>query len=394
MGIFSRTAPPAQRLEPQDAAAPSPSTAETIDQRLAAQRRIQQQAKARLGAEPPVAPSSRGPATVPAEAPADGAAARLAALSFSDLMLWPDGRGMLRHAAGHVGPVIEVPPPFRDDVRRIWTEIRREARGREFFLSHDGVPYRVARIDTVNGAGYFLRRPTFPVPALDTLGLPPAMVAALRAIGTQSGMVLMAGATGSGKSTTIYSFLTDVVSRQGDIAVAVEDPPELPAQGFYGEGGKGLWYQIDANAVGGFETAMIAAMRYNPRYLLLGEIRAPKVANEAIHAAVNGHLVLTTIHGSSLSGAILALQQIAAAGAGSLELARSILADGLAAVIHQRLAPDPQRPGQRVLQAEMLCIGNDMGLRAKIRAGKLEQLNTDIDAQALRIARGQSPMEM
>ncbi|EEQ11722.1 Nucleotide binding protein [Yersinia mollaretii ATCC 43969] len=315
-------------------------------------------------------------------------------LSFSDLMLWPDGRGFLRHVVGYKGPIIAVPAGFHGDIVAILNAINSEARDKEFFFRHDGVPYRVARIDTIDGSGYFMRRPKYPVPPLNSLGLPPAMAETLLKLGKTSGLVLIAGATGSGKSTTMYSLLNQLVTINGDIAVAVEDPPEIPVQGIYGDKGQGLWYQIDAHTAGGFETAMIAAMRYNPRYIMLGEIRAPKVANEAIRAAVNGHLVLATIHGSSIPGAIMALQQIAAASSGSQELARSILADGLAAVIQQELVPDPEKPGQRKLVAEMLCFGNEHGLRAKIRGGKLEHLSSDIEAQQMRIQRGQLPVDI
>ncbi|RKP51045.1 type II/IV secretion system family protein [Trinickia fusca] len=319
---------------------------------------------------------------------------RLVDLEFSDLMIWPDGRGFLRHAVGFEGPITELPAELQPEVRRVLDVIESENRPREFFLRIDEVPYRVARVQTLDGVGYFMRRPKYPVPPLDALGLKPAVAAALRALGGSSGMILLAGATGSGKTTTIYSLLNEYVSTRGDIAIAVEDPPEIPVQGNYGEQGQGLWYQVDAHAAGGYDVAMIAAMRYNPRFIMLGEIRSPNVANEAIRAAVNGHLVLATIHGNSLPGAILALQQIAAAATGSTDLARSILADGLAAVVHQALVKDPERPGRRVLQADMLCFGNEHGLRAKIRGGKLEQLSTDIEAQRMRIARGLSPVEL
>ncbi|CAB0019960.1 unnamed protein product, partial [Nesidiocoris tenuis] len=72
----------------------------------------------------------------------------------------------------------------------------------------------------------------------------------------------------------------------------------------------------------------------------MGEIRSAEAANQAVRAAVNGHLVLTTIHGSSIQGAILALQQIAAAGMQSQDLARAIISDGLTGVIHQCLVRD------------------------------------------------------
>lgn len=313
---------------------------------------------------------------------------RLSELHFSDLMIWPDGRGFLRHVAGHQGPIIAVPKGFEGDVAAIITAINSEQRDKEFFFCHDKVPYRVARIDTIDGSGYFMRRPKHPVPELNSLGLPAAMVETLLKLGKTSGLVLIAGATGSGKTTTMYSLLNQLVTLNGDIAVAVEDPPEIPVQGIYGDKGQGLWYQIDARTAGGFENAMVSAMRYNPRYIMLGEIRAPAVANEAIRAAVNGHLVLATIHGGSIPGAIMALQQIAAASSGSQELARSILADGLTAVIQQQLVADPEKLGQRKLQADMLCFGNEHGLRAKIRNGKLEQFSSDIEAQRMRLQRG------
>src|SRR5262249_28063342 len=159
-----------------------------------------------------------------------------------------------------------------------------EERGREFFLEADGIPYRVARVWTTQGIGYFLRRPRYPLPALDALGLRPAVVTVLRALGGHAGLILLVGPTSSGKTTTIYTLLKEYVSTRGDVAVAIEDPPEIPMQGSYGERGQGLWYQIDANAAGGYDIAMIAAMRYNPRYIMLGEIRSPTVANEAIRA--------------------------------------------------------------------------------------------------------------
>ncbi|SDV46552.1 ATPase, T2SS/T4P/T4SS family [Chitinasiproducens palmae] len=317
---------------------------------------------------------------------------RLCDLQFADLMIWGNGDAFLRHVHGHPGPVVPLPSGYEDDVQRIRERLDAEADKREFFVMHDGVPYRVARVQTIDGHGFFLRRARYPVPKLEALGMKPAMVDMLRALGDRHGMILMAGATGSGKTTTIYSLLDDYATRLGDIIIAIEDPPEIPVQGSYGERRQGLWYQIDAKQAGGYEAAMIAAMRYNPRFVFVGEVRAPSVANEAIRAAVNGHLVVATIHGNSIPGAILALQQIAAAATGSTDLARSILADGLLAVLHQELRPLESEPGKRALHAQMLCLGDDHGLRAKIRSGKLEHLSTDIEAQRMKIARGMLPV--
>ncbi|EFF4663922.1 type II/IV secretion system family protein, partial [Escherichia coli] len=215
------------------------------------------------------------------------------------------------------------------------------------------IPYRVAVIHTISGTGYFLRRLKLPVPVIDTLGFSDSVLSTLKSLGKARGLILVAGATGSGKSTTIYSLLTNYLSVYGDVVLSVEDPPELPVQGGYFD--RGIWYQVDANAVGGYEKAMISAMRYNPRYIFLGEIRSSLSAREAIRAAVNGHLVVTTIHGNSLQGAIYALQQIALGSNSDIDLVRSILGDGLLAVLHQELLFTTA--GTRKLQAELLYIG-------------------------------------
>ena len=246
------------------------------------------------------------------------------------------------------------------------------------------IPYRVAVIHTVSGTGYFLRRLKLPVPVIDTLGFSDSVLSTLKSLGKARGLILVAGATGSGKSTTIYSLLTNYLSVYGDVVLSVEDPPELPVQGGYFD--RGIWYQVDANAVGGYEKAMISAMRYNPRYIFLGEIRSSLSAREAIRAAVNGHLVVTTIHGNSLQGAIYALQQIALGSNSDIDLVRSILGDGLLAVLHQELLFTTA--GTRKLQAELLYIGGVPGITSKIRSGKLELLNNDIDTQNILLNKG------
>ncbi|CAM6743568.1 Flp pilus assembly complex ATPase component TadA [Escherichia coli] len=305
---------------------------------------------------------------------------------FADLLILEDGF-FFRYLEGEKESVVKVPVVYRDEVIRIRDEVIEIVRTRkenEFFYSSMNIPYRVAVIRTISGTGYFLRRLKLPVPVLDTLGFSDSVLSTLKSLGKARGLILVAGATGSGKSTTIYSLLTNYLSVYGDVVLSVEDPPELPVQGGYFD--RGIWYQVDANAVGGYEKAMISAMRYNPRYIFLGEIRSSLSAREAIRAAVNGHLVVTTIHGNSLQGAIYALQQIALGSNSDIDLVRSILGDGLLAVLHQELIFTPA--GTRKLQADLLYIGGIPGITSKIRSGKLELLNNDIDTQNILLNKG------
>ncbi|EEU9261459.1 ATPase, T2SS/T4P/T4SS family [Escherichia coli] len=305
---------------------------------------------------------------------------------FADLLILDDGF-FFRYLEGEKESVVKVPVVYRDEIVRIRDEVIEIARIRkenEFFYSNMNIPYRVAVIHTISGTGYFLRRLKLPVPVLDTLGFSDSVLSTLKSLGKARGLILVAGATGSGKSTTIYSLLTNYLSVYGDVVLSVEDPPELPVQGGYFD--RGIWYQVDANSVGGYEKAMISAMRYNPRYIFLGEIRSSLSAREAIRAAVNGHLVVTTIHGNSIQGAIYALQQIALGSNSDIDLVRSILGDGLLAVLHQELIFTPA--GTRKLQADLLYIGGVPGITSKIRSGKLELLNNDIDTQNILLNKG------
>ena len=140
-------------------------------------------------------------------------------------------------------------------------ECIREAKGNEFFYLHLGVPYRVAVVQTITGSGFFLRKLKLPVPSLDSLGFSEPFLNTLKLMGKKRGLLLVSGATGSGKSTTIYALLTYYVQKYGDIAISIEDPPEVPVQGNYGDNQEGVWFQMDARELGGYENAMISAMR-------------------------------------------------------------------------------------------------------------------------------------
>lgn len=311
----------------------------------------------------------------------------LGSLNFADLLICHDGY-YFRYLQGQTSPLVNVPIHFHSEIREL--KIKLDSLHREhnddedsFFLFHEGVPYRVSTVETIEGKEFFLRRLSYPTPHLDTLGFESGLLSTIKILGRRSqGLIIVAGATGSGKSTTVYSLLNYYLGNYGDILISIEDPPEVPSQGKIGEG---LWFQIDAKTVGGYDQGMISAMRYNPKYIFMGEIRTPTAAREAIRAAVNGHLVVTTIHANSVQGAIFSLQQIAASGS-DLDLTRAILGDGLLCVIHQKLLFTST--GTRKLKTEFLYTKESPGILSKIRSGKLELLNTDIETQRIKLSRG------
>ncbi len=125
--------------------------------------------------------------------------------------------------------------------------------------------------------------------SLDTLGMEPDHLKLMRStLRVSNGIVLVTGPTGSGKSTTLYSGLSELVDGRQKI-ITVEDPVEVQVRGVT---------QIQANAEIGytFARALRAILRQDPDIIMIGEIRDLETAEIAIQSALTGHLVLSTVH--------------------------------------------------------------------------------------------------
>ncbi len=124
---------------------------------------------------------------------------------------------------------------------------------------------------------------------LDKLGMPPRMLERLRhAISRPSGMVLVTGPTGSGKTTTLYAALSSLNSDEAKI-ITVEDPVEyrLP---------KINQVQVHDKIDLSFERVLRSALRQDPDIILVGEMRDQATAEIGMRAAITGHMVLSTLH--------------------------------------------------------------------------------------------------
>ena len=138
---------------------------------------------------------------------------------------------------------------------------------------------------------------------LDTLITDPLARAGVREIGSKPfGMILVAGPTGSGKSTTLYALLAE----RNDPAInisTVEDPIEYTLKGI-------TQTQVNRDKGLDFSTALRAFMRQDPDVLLVGETRDLETARTAIEAALTGHLVLTTLHCNDAVSAFARLDEM------------------------------------------------------------------------------------
>lgn len=124
---------------------------------------------------------------------------------------------------------------------------------------------------------------------LDSIGMPPEMLARFREVlGRISGMVLVTGPTGSGKTTTLYAALSEINSSELKI-ITVEDPVEYRLAGV-------TQVQVNEKIDLSFARVLRGTLRQDPDIILVGEMRDAETAEIGLRAAITGHLVLSTLH--------------------------------------------------------------------------------------------------
>lgn len=160
------------------------------------------------------------------------------------------------------------------------------------------------------------------LPGLHELGFSATQQAAMRGlIGGASGMILVTGPTGSGKTTTVYRLVSELNDGLRKI-VTVEDPVEVDLPGV-------LQTHVRPEIGLTFATGLRAILRQDPDIILVGEIRDAETAAIATQAALTGHLVISTIHTTSALGAITRLMD--------LGIENYFIADVLRGLVGQRL---------------------------------------------------------
>ncbi len=144
----------------------------------------------------------------------------------------------------------------------------------------------------------------------------------LKMINAPNGIILVTGATGSGKSTTVYSFLQKL-NTEGVNIITVEDPVEMEIKGIN---------QVQVNSEIGldFATVLRSILRQDPNVIMIGEIRDSETARIAVRASITGHLVLSTIHTNNSLNTIERLLD--------MDVERYLLASAINGIVSQKLA--------------------------------------------------------
>ena len=216
------------------------------------------------------------------------------------------------------------------------------------------------------------------IPGLQDLGLTDELYQLSR---LRDGLILVAGPTGSGKSTTIASLIDRINQTQARHIVTIEDPIE-----FVHKSSRSLVNQRQVGTdVPSFRQALIDSVRQDPDVILVGELRDAETIQTAISAAETGHLVFASIHAGDAKTTIERL--IGAFSAEEQNLAQRLTASVLRCVIVQQLLPQCETPDQqmdrvrsprRVLASEVLQVNS--AIANLIVKGNLNQIASMIES--------------
>lgn len=260
----------------------------------------------------------------------------------SDLVVRTHDRVRMRINGAMVTlPPDKVPPQDRENVIGMIGHLIRflpqqpdieEIQNLDFQYSLENVAhFRVHVMRTNNDFGIVARVIPQEIPGFDELKLPPA----IREIcNYRNGLVLMAGATGSGKSTTLAAMLNYVIEQRPVHAITIEDPMEFR----YGITKKGTVCQRQLGSdVASYAQGLNDALREAPDIIVAGEARDREVIQLALQASETGHLVMATVHATTALGT---MQRIMSSfNLDEQEAIRERLGENLRAIIVQRLLP-------------------------------------------------------
>lgn len=147
----------------------------------------------------------------------------------------------------------------------------------------------------------------------------------------RSGLVILSGPTGSGKTTTLHALLETIAKNKRLKVITLEDPIEIHSDSY-------LQLQINEAVHFGYEEGIAQLLRHDPDVIMIGEVRDSKSAKSLIRCALSGHMVFTTIHAKSCKEAILRLLD--------LGVNENDLKEVLTALTNQRIFASKNRKGR------------------------------------------------
>ena len=208
-----------------------------------------------------------------------------------------------------------------EDITKIQSDL-------DFSYQVSGINCRCHFYRTIHGMALAIRILPRKIPTLNQLGLPDSVSELLK---EKSGLVIVSGPTGSGKSTTLAAMINAINMSYPYHIITLENPVE-----YIFDDNKSIISQIEIGKnINSFSDGIKAAMRENPNVIMIGELRTLEDIKTALFAAESGHLVLTTLHSGSVVDALDRLLNYEE----NLQM-KNMFANTFKAIIVQKLLPN------------------------------------------------------
>lgn len=295
---------------------------------------------------------------------------RLSESGFVDLYLGSD-YSEVKGMTGAKQQLVPAPDALKDDIQKLkelCVKFHEKTQRSEFSLKYDERLYRV----TVANDTYIVRQTPQTIRPINQIGLSSLLIRSINDV-KQTGLVLISGEMGAGKTTTAASIMSQRIRETGGLGVSIEDPIETVLEGQHGSG---RCIQMEVGELEGYASATKKAFRMGASTFLLGEIRDGDTAHEVLKASLS-MFVVATIHASSV---IKAIEKYRIFCEEKNSKALEIISESLYIVTHQELKAavrDGEIRGHvvEIMGFNIKAATNSNAIQSKISVGDLKSLN-------------------
>jgi twitching motility protein PilT len=293
----------------------------------------------------------------------------------SDVIIKSNKPGYVR-LAGKLKPVDMDPITCPEAQAFVDEHVPRVFKGRwddegqvDFAYAFEGIGrFRVNAFHQRGLVSIVMRHIKSTVPTFEQLGLGPTAEALIKLVQAKDGILLICGATGSGKSSTMAAMMNWVNQNMDKHIVTIEDPIEYTFQD-----DKCLFQQREIGLdVPSFELAIKAVLRQNPDIILIGEMRDRETFETAISAAETGHLVFSTMHAATVAQSLTRLFEFFPAE--EVVQARRAISGSLRGFVCQKLIPTIDGGGRQAVNEILTADSTVKGLILEGQNEKIQGL--------------------
>jgi twitching motility protein PilT len=247
----------------------------------------------------------------------------------------------------------------------------------DFYVKYAPYLFRAVRFKTVSGDHFTFRKMPKEIWSMSKCGLPGHLRDQIKNPDlSDGGLIIICGKPGRGKSTTCAAMISERLKTQAGVCITIEDPPEMPLHGTHE---KGICIQRGLSKGEVFNDAIKESLRAYPAgaesIMLIGEMRDNETAALTVKSAIDGRLVLVTLHAAGIIEAIQRLVTSAADGNGmSISVSRELVGSAIRMVIHQ----DFNKNGELVVNTLYATQQTQSLIRG---SAPLENLASEIEQQ-------------